>query len=45
MSKYQTAFLEHRRKSGVQEKRVDAIRRRNREDIGRLIKTGELGVY
>lgn len=42
---YQSAFLEHKRKSGIDEKRVGGIRRRNREDVVRLIKTGELGVY
>src|SRR5690349_10294374 len=30
VSEYQTAFLEHRRKSGIDEKRIDAIRRKNR---------------
>lgn len=45
VSIYQTLFLEHRRKSGINDKRIDAIRRRNREDIERLIDTGELGIY
>lgn len=45
VSEYQTAFLEHRRKSGVEEKRIDTIRDRNRKDLERLIETGELGVY
>lgn len=42
---YQKAFLDHRRKSGIDEKRVENIRRRNREDIIRLIEKGEIGVY
>lgn len=45
VSHYQTKFLEHRRKSGVQEKNVDKIRRKNREDIERFIETGELSIY
>lgn len=45
VSVYQTMFLDHRRKSGIREKNLDKLRRRNREDIERLIETGELGIY
>lgn len=44
-SVYQTDFLEHRRLSGIQAQRLEKLRKRNREDIERLIKTGELGIY
>jgi hypothetical protein len=42
---YQTDFLEHRRKAGVQDKNLPELRRRNVEEIERLIKHGELGLY
>lgn len=45
VSQFQHRFLEHRRKSGVQDKNLAKLRRRNLEDITRLIQTGELGVY
>ena len=45
ISEYQRLFLEHRRQSGLNEKRLEPIRRRNREDIERYITKGELGVY
>ena len=45
VSTYQGLFLEHRRMSGIDDKRVNKIQRKNNEDIIRLIKTGELGVY
>lgn len=44
-SEYQTHYLSHRRLSGIQEKNLDKIRRKNREDIQHLIETGELGIY
>ena len=45
VSEYQALFLEHRRKSGVQDKNIDKIRRKNREDMERFIETGELSIY
>ena len=45
VSEYQFAFLEHRRMSGIEDKRVDDIRKKNVENIKRLIETGELGIY
>lgn len=45
ISRYQGKFLEHRRKSGIQEKNIDKIRRKNREDMERFIQTGELSIY
>lgn len=44
-SEYQTHYLEHRRKAGIQEKNVDKIRKKNVQDIEKLIKTGEFGDY
>ena len=45
VSAYQALFLEHRRKSGIEEKNVDRHRKKNLEDITRLIETGETGIY
>lgn len=45
VSTYQTMFLEHRRKSGIEEHNINKIRKKNREDIERLIETGETGIY
>lgn len=45
VSTYQTLSLEHRRKSGIEEKNIDRIRKKNREDITRLIEKGETGIY
>lgn len=45
VSRYQGLFLEHRRKSGIQEKNLDKIRRKNREDMERFIESGELSIY
>lgn len=45
VSVYQTLFLEHRRKSGIQDKSLEKIRKRNVADLDRLIRTGELGIY
>jgi hypothetical protein len=45
VTEYQHLFIQHRRQSGINPKRLDALRRRNRSDIERLVATGELGVY
>lgn len=45
VSQYQTLLLEHRRKSGIEEKNIDRIRKKNKVDIERLIETGETGIY
>lgn len=42
---YQANFLEHRRKSGIEEKNIEKLRGNNREDIQRLITKGEIEVY
>jgi len=45
VSEYHTQFLEHKRLSGIEDKRIDKVRRRNRDEILALIRTGELGRY
>lgn len=45
VSEYMTLFLEHRRRAGIADKRVEEARGRNRREIARFISTGELGAY
>lgn len=45
ISVYQEKFLEHRRKSGSEEKRLDKLRKLNRDNMANFLKSGELGVY
>lgn len=45
ISVLQSHLLEHRRKSGITEARVEKIRVRNRDQIEAFIKTGEMGIY
>lgn len=45
LSSYLTHFVEHRRRSGIEPKRLDNIRRQNRELIGSFIRRGEIQIY
>lgn len=45
VSVYQIAFLEHKRLAGATPKNIEKTRRRNREEIKRVIVTGEVGAY
>lgn len=42
---YLADSLEHKRRAGITEERVDKIRQANRRKIAEFYKTGELGVY
>lgn len=45
VSEYQTKFMEHKRLAGATEKNLEKQRRKNKEDIERLINSGETGIY
>lgn len=45
VSVYQTQFLNHKRLAGASEKNLDKTRRRNIEEIERLLTRGEIGAY
>lgn len=45
ISHYQDLFMEHRRKSGVEEKNLARVRKTNLDNITRFIDTGETGIY
>ncbi len=45
LNEYQRLFLEHRRKAGISEDRVEKIRDQNRKILADFMRTGEVGVY